>query len=595
MKLEDYGYIGDLETGALVGKNGSIDWLCQPRFDSGAMFASLLGSKENGQWQIAPDDPNWKSSQRYRKNTLVLETDFETGDGVVQIIDFMPPNGEPEVVRLVRGLRGRVRMRMELIAKFDYGSVVPWVRERERGFSIVAGPDALRLYCEPRMQIKDQAVIGEFEVAEGDSLEFTLVWFPSHLKAPRTEDPMKTLAITEEYWRNWSDRCCYEGEWEEQVTRSLITLKALTYRPTGGVVAAPTTSLPEKIGGVRNWDYRYCWVRDATFTLMAFMDAGYIAEAAAWRDWLMRAVAGSPSELQIMYGAAGERRLMEYELPWLSGYEGSKPVRIGNAAADQVQLDVYGEVMDAMHQARLMGLEADPYSWEVMKSFIRFLENAWCKPDDGIWEVRGPQRHFTHSKVMAWVAFDRAIKMSESFNEEGPVERWKIHRNKLHREICEQGYDKDLGSFVQFYGGKHLDASLLMLPLVGFLPPEDERVKGTVKAIEEDLLIDGFVYRYRTEGAANVDALPPGEGAFLPCSFWLADNYVLLGRREEARELFERLLSVASPLGLLAEEYDPKLKRLVGNFPQAFSHVGLINTAHNLAGINPPAETRLGQ
>ncbi len=592
MRLEDYGYIGDLETGALVGKNGSIDWLCMPRFDSGALFAALLGNERNGRWIVGPANPEYRSKQRYRTDTLVLETEFETPDGVVRLIDFMPPTGDPELMRIVQGVQGRVRMRMELTPRFDYGSVVPWVRRLDGTVSLVAGPDALALICGSDVRCEESSAVMDFEIGAGESREFIMVWHPSHLEAPRMGTAAETLAMTEEYWREWCRPCCYEGEWEELVKRSLITLKALTYGPTGGVVAAPTTSLPEEIGGVRNWDYRYCWVRDATFTLMAFMDAGYMEEAAAWRDWLLRAVAGSPSELQIMYGPAGERRLMEYELPWLSGYENSRPVRVGNGASTQLQLDVYGELMDAMHQARCQGLDPDPYAWDVMTHFVKFLEGAWRQPDEGIWEVRGPRRHFTHSKVMAWVAFDRAIRLAEDFGQNGPVERWRKNRSELHREICERGFNKEIGSFTQYYEGEVLDGSLLMLPLVGFLPPDDERIKGTVKAIEKELLIDGFVYRYLTEGVECVDGLPPGEGAFLPCSFWLADNYVMMGRREEARELFERLVSIASPLGLIAEEYSPKEKRMVGNFPQAFSHVGLINTAHNLAEINPPVKKR---
>ncbi len=592
MKLEDYGFIGDLETGALIGKNGSIDWLCMPRFDSGALFAALLGDERNGRWQIAPANPEYRSMQRYRRDTLVLETEFETSDGVVRVIDFMPPTGEPEVMRIVRGVEGRVWMRMDLTVRFDYGSIVPWVRKIGGGVSIVAGPDALCLTCDSDVRIEGSSVVQDFEIGAGDSKDFILVWHLSHVDPPSASTAAETLVMTENYWRGWCRPCCYEGKWEELVNRSLITLKALTYGPTGGVVAAPTTSLPEEIGGVRNWDYRYCWIRDATFTLLAFMDAGYINEAAAWRDWMLRAVAGSPKELQIMYGPAGERRLTEYELPWLAGYENSKPVRVGNHASTQLQLDVYGELMDAMHQARCHGLEPDPYAWDVMTHFIEFLQEAWRLPDEGIWEVRGPRRHFTHSKVMAWVAFDRAIKMLDGTRQNGPRERWKEQRRVLHREICERGFNKDVGAFTQYYGGESLDASLLMIPLVGFLPPEDERVIGTVKAIEEQLLRDGFVYRYLTEGETCVDGLPPGEGAFLPCSFWLADNYVLLGRREEAEEVFERLVSIANPLGLLAEEYSPGAKRLVGNFPQAFSHVGLINTAHNLAEINPPAQSR---
>lgn len=592
MKLEHYGFIGDTETGALVGRNGSVDWLCMPRFDSPAAFAALLGREENGGWRIAPRAGEGEGVQRYRPDTLVLETEFTTAEGRVRVVDFMPPrDGRPDLVRIVEGIHGRVPMRSVMRIRFGYGRVVPWVRRCDDGsISAVAGPDALHLVSEVETHGEDLSTVADFVVGAGESVAFTLTWHPSHEAAPRADDPRRALQTTEAYWREWCGQCCYDGEWREQVMRSLITLKALTYEPTGGVVAALTTSLPEQIGGVRNWDYRFCWLRDATFTLMAFLGAGYMAEAAAWRDWLLRAVAGDAAELQIMYGVAGERMLLEYELPWLDGYEGSRPARAGNAAFDQLQLDVHGEVMDAMHQARIKGLPPDPNAWRVQGALLDFLESGWKQPDEGIWEVRGPRRHFTHSKVMAWVAFDRAVKSVEEHGLTGPVDRWRAQRDALHREVCEQGYHAGVGAFTQAYGSTALDASLLMLPLVGFLPAHDPRVVSTVDAIAQRLTVDGFVLRYHTAEAD--DGLPPGEGTFLPCSFWLVDNYVLAGRHEEARALFEKLLGICSPLGLLAEEYDPHARRLVGNMPQAFSHVGLVNSALNLSGIHPPAAER---
>jgi GH15 family glucan-1,4-alpha-glucosidase len=589
--IEDYALIGDCHTAALVSRTGSIDWLCFPRFDSGACFASLLGDDTHGRWFLTPASEIRGIRRRYREGTLVLETDYETADGAVTVIDSMPPRSqEPDVVRVVLGKRGQVRMRMELVMRFDYGSIIPWVRRRETGIRAIAGPDALVLQSAVDLRNRDFRTEAEFTVSPGQRVPFVLIWHPSQEPTPDMIDAEKTLAHTEQWWREWSSRCTYEGPWKEAVVRSLITLKALTYAPTGGIVAAATTSLPEQLGGVRNWDYRYCWVRDATFTLYALMLGGYIEEACAWREWLLRAVAGQPSQLNIMYGLAGERRLTELELGWLPGYEGSSPVRIGNAACRQFQLDVYGELMDAMHLARRGGLEPDENAWRVEIALTEYLESAWSEPDNGIWEMRGPKRHFTHSKVMAWVAVDRMVKAVERFGLEGPVERWRRLRAQIHDEVCRDGFNPERNSFVQYYGGKELDASLLMIALVGFLPVNDPRVRGTVEAIERDLMKDGFVLRYRTN--PEVDALPPGEAAFLACSFWLADNLALIGRKDDARRLFERLLGLCNDVGLLSEGYDPGNKRLLGNFPQALSHLALVNTAYNLSRERGPAADR---
>jgi GH15 family glucan-1,4-alpha-glucosidase len=589
--LEDYALIGDCETAALVGRDGSIDWLCMPRFDSGACFAALLGTPEHGRWLLAPRDPIRQVRRRYREDTLILETAFETDDGTVTVVDFMPPRSQqPDLVRLVVGQAGRVAMRMQLIMRLDYGSIIPWVRRTEHGIRAIAGPDALELYADVQLQGQQFTTVADFAVSAGQRVPFVLVWHPSHLPPPSPLDPEEALRQTEHWWRAWSKRCTYEGPWREAVIRSLITLKALTYAPTGGIVAAPTTSLPERLGGVRNWDYRYCWVRDATFTLYALMSGGYIAEAQAWRDWLVRTAAGTPSQLNIMYGLAGERRLTELELEWLPGYEGASPVRIGNAAYRQFQLDVYGEVMDVLYVADKLGLTSDPDAWRVQRALLDFLESAWRQPDEGIWEVRGPRRHFTHSKIMAWVAVDRAIKAVEHFGIDGPVERWRHLRDTIYAEVCQRGFDAERNTFVQFYGGKALDASLLMIPLVGFLPASDARVRGTVEAIERHLMTDGFVARYPT--SEEIDGLPPGEGAFLACTFWLADALALMGRREEARQRFEHLLALRNDVGLLSEEYDPAARRLLGNFPQALSHVALINTACNLSAGEGPAAHR---
>jgi GH15 family glucan-1,4-alpha-glucosidase len=591
LRIEDYALIGDCETAALVGRDGSIDWLCMPRFDSGACFAALLGEPRHGRWLIGPKDEEFQVTRRYRPGTLVLDTDFHTPSGTARVTDFMSLRRDTtEVVRIVKGLSGRVPMRLELIIRFDYGSIVPWVRSEGNQLLAIAGPDMLRIRSPVELRGENLTTVADFEVVQDQELAFTMGWHPSNQPPPKAVDALNAVDAVEKWWAEWSGRCKAEGPYAEATQRSLITLKALTYYPTGGIVAAPTTSLPEWPGGPRNWDYRFCWVRDATFTLMALMGAGYLDEAQAWRQWLLRAVAGSPAELQIMYGIAGERRLAELELGWLPGYENSRPVRIGNAASGQFQLDVYGELVDAGFQALRAGLPADPNAWNLLTAILQFLETAWHEPDDGIWEVRGGRRHFTHSKVMAWVAMDRGVKVVERLGRSGPVGRWRQCRDKIHREVCERGFDSDLNSFVQSYGSRHLDASLLMIPLVGFLPADDPRVKGTVAAIEKTLLHDGLVRRYETE--TNVDGLPPGEGVFLPCTFWLADNYCMLGRTDEAREVLERLLALRNDVGLLSEEYDPVARRLLGNFPQAFSHITLVNTARALSEGVSHAETR---
>ena len=582
MRIEDYGLIGDLQTAALVGLNGSIDWLCFPRFDSGACFSALLGDEWDGRWLLAPDCEVLRVERRYRERTLVHELDFHTEAGSVRVIDFMPPRGEePDLVRIVEGIEGSVPMRMELVIRFEYGSIVPWVRRVEDETRVaIAGPDALALHTPVPMRGENLRTVAEFTVEAGQREPFVLTWYPSHHETPPAIDPEQSLGETCTFWREWLGNCSYGGRWEEPVTRSLMVLKALTYQPTGGIVAAATTSLPEQLGGVRNWDYRYCWLRDATFALDALLESGFEDEARAWRNWLLRAVAGDPDDLQIMYGPAGERRLPERELPWLTGYEGSKPVRVGNGASNQFQLDVYGEVMDVLHQARRREIEAGDESWALQRVLLANLERRWHEPDEGIWEVRGPRRHFTHSKVMAWVALDRAVKAVEDFGREGDVERWRRVRDEIHAEVLERAYDDELGSFVQSYDSKRLDASLLTIPLFGFLPADDPRVRGTLEAVRRELLVDGFVQRYRHDDEAeDIDGLPPGEGAFFLCSFWFVDNLVLLGELDEACEMFDRLLALRNGLGLLSEEYDPKLERLVGNFPQAFSHIGLINTA----------------
>ena len=581
-RIEDYALLGDCESAALVGRDGSIDWLCWPRFDSGACFAALLGGPEHGRWSIAPREQVLRTERRYRGDTLVLETTFVTPSGEVRLVDFMPAEGmQSRVIRTVVGVRGEVAMRVELVLRFDYGALVPWVtRYGTNGLRAIAGPDMVVLYADVPLHGENLTSVADFVVRAGESRSFTLCWRPSHKETPEPSDPAGELRHTEEYWRAWSSRCRYQGEFREPVLRSLITLKALTYDPTGGLVAAATTSLPEEIGGVRNWDYRLCWLRDATLTLIALMDAGYFDEARAWRDWLLRAAAGSPEQVQIMYGLGGERRLTEWEVPWLPGYEGSKPVRVGNAAHGQLQIDVFGEVMDALHQARRGQISESAEAWHLERALVTHLERVYALPDHGIWEVRGHPQHFTHSKVMAWVALDRAIRSAQLCHLDGPLERWAELRRRLHDEICERAFDRNVGSFMQAYGSREVDASLLLLPLVGFLPPTDERVRGTVRCIEKRLLVDGFVYRY--DSALTNDGLPAGEGAFLACTFWLVDNYLLQGRHAEAHALYRHLLGVRNDVGLLAEEYHPGLRRQVGNFPQAFSHVALVSTALNM-------------
>jgi GH15 family glucan-1,4-alpha-glucosidase len=589
-RIEDYALIGNLGTAALVGRDGSVDWLCMPRFDSGACFAALLGDERHGRWQITPAAPVLRTTRHYRPGTLILETEFETTSGSVRLIDFMPP-GANTLVRIVEGVSGAVPMRMELVVRFDYGTIVPWVTRSERGLALVAGPDAVRLMSAVPTQGEEARTTAQFTVKPGQRVPLSLDWHPSHSAPPAPADPLTALRATERSWQEWSDRCTYAGEWDEPVRTSLAVLRGLTHAETGGIVAAPTTSLPETLGGVRNWDYRYCWVRDATLSLSALLQCGYAQEALAFRDWLLRATAGNPREMRIMYGVGGERRLPEAQVPALPGYEGSSPVRIGNAAADQLQLDIYGELADVAHLARTLshglGLSVDdPAHQPHYRRHLRmldFLESAWHEPDEGIWEVRGPRRHFTHSKVMAWVAFDRAVKAIEDFGLQGPLDRFRAIRAQIHAEVCRKGFDPERGTFTQSYGSQELDASLLLIPAVGFLPPRDARVVGTVEAVQRELCQDGFVARYPTDDdELNSDGLPGKEGAFLPCSFWLVDALTLMGRREEALTLFERLLDLRNDLGLISEEYDVDRKRLVGNFPQAFTHLALVQSAARL-------------
>lgn len=581
-RIEDYALIGDGQTAALVGRDGSIDWLCFWRFDSAPCFAALVGTSDNGCWSIAPKGKVTATRRKYRDGTLVLETDFETADGAVTVIDAMPirDGRRPHLVRVVEGKRGTVRMRTQLVLRFDYGAIVPWVRSVGGELRAIGGQDAVRLVTPVPLQGEGMTTVGEFDVREGERVPFLLSWHFSYEEPPPRIDPLDALAKTTAWWEEWSGRCASKGKWHDAVVRSLITLKALTNERTGGIVASPTTSLPEEIGGVRNWDYRFCWLRDATFTLLALIHAGYTEEAKAWREWLLRAIAGNPSEIQIMYGVGGERRLTESEIPWLAGYEGSRPVRMGNAASSQLQLDVFGEVVDCMYQCQKYGLQPEDEAWRVQRALLDVLERTWPEPDEGIWEVRGGRRHFTHSKMMAWVAMDRAIRCVEGFGVEGPVDRWRATRKTIFDEVCARGFDEELGAFTQEYGSKDLDASLLMMPLVGFLPPSDPRVRGTIEAIRRELVVDGFVKRYATHG--KVDGVAGGEGAFVPCTFWLADCLFLIGERDEARATFERCLSIRNDVGLLAEEYDPRARRLLGNFPQAFSHVALLNTARLL-------------
>lgn len=595
LPIEDYGIIGNTYSAALVSRGGSIDWLCLPRPDSEAVFAALLGDARHGRWLLAPQDAAAQSTRRYRGDTGILETRFETAEGCVTIIDFvaLSEGGEQQIdlIRLVRGESGRVCMRTEIILRFDYGRGIPWVRQQFGGPLAVAGPNAIQFITPVALRgTPELTTVGEFTVAAGECVPFTMSWYPSHHAGVHYRDPQEALLATENRWHDWAGRCALQGPWRDAIMRSLITLRMLTYHPTGGIVAALTTSLPEEIGGVRNWDYRFCWIRDATFTLYALLAAGYRSEARAWREWLLRAAAGHPAEMQIMYGVAGERRLSEYEIPWLPGYGDSRPVRIGNAAHEQLQLDVYGELMDAFYACQHYGLENSPFAWELQKTLLEYLETIWQKPDSGIWEVRGEDRHFTFSKVMCWVAFDRGIKMVEEFGQDGPRAHWRQVRDRIAAQILERGYDAERNTFVQYYGGSDLDASLLLIPQLGFLPPEDPRVRGTLEAVERELVQGGFVYRYRSH--TGVDGLPAGEAAFLPCGFWLANSLALCGRHDDAVALFERLLGLRNDLGLLSEEYDPRSARLLGNFPQAFSHTAIINTAAYLGEREAAAVSR---
>ncbi|WP_255955779.1 glycoside hydrolase family 15 protein [Streptomyces odontomachi] len=589
-RIEDYALIGDMQTAALVCRDGTVDWLCLPRFDSHAIFAGLLGTEEHGFWRLGPayadgTEPPAASRRHYRGESLILESEYDTPRGTVRVIDFMPPrDGAPQLVRIVEGVSGRVAMRSALRMRFSYGRIVPWVHRTDDRTVAVAGPDSVWLDTSVETYGENLTTYADFTVAPGQRIAFTISWQPSHKPQPPLPETEQALVATEEFWREWVAQCTYHGPYREAVVRSLITLKALTYAPTGGIVAAPTTSLPEEIGGMRNWDYRYTWLRDAAITLSSLLRTGYREEARAWREWLLRAVAGDPENLQIMYGIAGERELGEAELDWLPGYEESGPVRVGNSAAQQLQLDVYGEVTEALHLAHMTGLARSDYASALQLKLIQYLQDHWDQPDEGIWEVRGPRRHFVHSKVMAWVAVDRTIKLIESGDVDGPLEEWRQLREDIHRDVCERGYDKERNTFTQFYGSKELDASLLLIPQMGFLPPDDKRVIGTIEAIQRELSTpDGFVLRYPTTGDdVGVDGLEGDEGAFLACSFWLADDLAMIGRVDEARKLFEKLLALRNDLGLLAEEWDPIRQRQVGNFPQAFSHVPLIDTALRL-------------
>jgi GH15 family glucan-1,4-alpha-glucosidase len=590
-RIEHYGLIGDCETAALVGRDGSIDWLCWPAFDSDACFASLLGTRRNGRWLIAPVDAVTKTSRRYWDDTLILETRFETESGVVALIDFMPPRGNAsDIVRLVRGISGKVRLRLELIIRFGFGADIPWVRKSADGSALLAicGQDMTVLRTPVATRGEDLTTVADFEVGQGETVPFVLTYGPSHLPVPAPIDPAQALQDTEDFWTEWCSRCAYEGVSRDLVIRSLITLKALTYGPTGGIVAAPTTSLPEKLGGHRNWDYRFCWLRDATFTLLALMNSGYTDEAVAWHNWLLRAAAGSPANMQIMYGIMGQRRLLEWEAGWLPGYEGARPVRVGNAAHAQLQLDVYGELIDAFHQARMIKLQLYEGSWALECTILEHLAEVWDEPDHGIWERRGDAKHYVFSKVMAWVAFDRGIKSAEAFGFKAPLEKWRKLRDLIHRDVCEKGFDRELNCFVESYGSKFLDASVLLLPSVGFLPASDPRVRGTIEAIEERLMRDGFVLRHDPREIPSENQ--PLEGAFLACTLWLADACVLAGEIEKAQALFDRVIAIANDLGLLAEEFDTDAVRQTGNFPQALTHIALINTAHNLSAVKKATE-----
>jgi len=594
LPLEDYALLGDTHTAALVGRDGSVDWLCLPRFDSDACFAALLGKPRHGRWLLAPAVPVTETRRRYIGDSLVLETEFRTAEGAVQVVDCLPiADRRFDLVRQVRGISGRVPMRTEVLLRFDFGRTEPWIRSLDGRHVAIAGPNTI--YLDGPLDKSDgQGTLDSvFEVSAGETVDFQLTWIGPGQPPPPVLDAGTTIDHTTRWWQEWAGRCTYQGPDRDTVMRSLLTLKALTYAPTGGIVAAPTSSLPEQLGGVRNWDYRFCWIRDATFTLLALLDAGYIEEAIAWREWLLRAVAGRPEQMQIMYGVGGERRLTEVEVAWLPGYESSAPVRIGNAAAEQFQLDVYGELMDAMHTARTLGVPPSEDAWRVQREFLDYLESCWREPDEGIWEIRGARQHFTHSKVMAWVAADRAVKGVTMSGLDGPVDRWRALRDQIHEEVCREGYDPDRNTFTQYYGSKSLDAALLLIPAVGFLPPEDPRVHGTVAAIERELCHDGFVQRYtQSADLAHVDGLPPGEGAFLACTFWLADAHILTGNTERGREIFDRLAGIANDVGLLAEEYDVTAGRMVGNFPQALSHLQLVDTAYNLTQAAAPARQR---
>ncbi|WP_022722932.1 glycoside hydrolase family 15 protein [Rhodopseudomonas sp. B29] len=594
--IEHYALLGDCETAALVGRDGSIDWLCWPSFDSEACFAALIGNEDNGRWQIAPAEAGFSSSRRYCGDSLVLETRFESADGAVTLIDFMPPRGKAsDIVRLVRGDQGKVRMRMQLVIRFGFGSAIPWVRRGQDGERLaICGPDMIVLRTPVKTHGENMTTIAEFEIEAGQTVPFVITYGASHLPVPEPIDPFQALEDTKQFWSEWSGRCSYEGEYRDLVMRSLITLKAQTFQPSGGIVAAPTTSLPEKLGGARNWDYRFCWLRDATFTLLALMNSGYTEEASAWHDWLMRAVAGNPANMQIMYGIYGQRRLLEWEADWLTGYEGAKPVRIGNAAHAQLQLDVYGELIDAFHQWRVADLKLDGKSWAMECEVLEHLAKIWDQPDSGIWEMRGDPQHYVCSKVMTWVAFDRGIKSAAQFKLKAPVAEWRAIRDKIHADVCTKGFDAEQNSFVEHYGGKYLDASVLLLWAVGFLPPDDPRMQGTLQAVEHNLIVEGLVMRHdpRRHPGENGQL----EGAFLACSLWLADAYVLSGDIDKAKALFGRVVEIANDVGLLAEEYDVEAKRQVGNFPQALTHIALINTAHNLtaakSGEKKPAMQR---
>lgn len=589
-RIEDYALIGDCETAALVGRNGSIDWLCWPAFDSDACFAAILGTHKNGRWLIAPGEDVTKISRRYLGNTLILETSFETKSGTVALIDFMPPRGKAsDIVRLVRGVSGAVKMRMELVIRFGFGTDIPWVRRIDHSLMAIAGQDMTVLRTPVETRGEDLTTVSDFEVKAGETVPFVLTYGPSHLEPPAPIDPEIALQDTEKFWQDWCGHCTRDGDYQDLVMRSLITLKALTFAPTGGIVAAPTTSLPEKLGGSRNWDYRFCWLRDATFTLLALMNSGYTEEALAWHNWLLRAAAGSPANMQIMYGIWGQRRLLEWEAGWLDGYEGARPVRVGNAAHAQLQLDVYGELIDAFHQSRMAKLKLDDETtWALECAVLNHLAEVWDRPDHGIWERRGQPRHYVFSKVMTWVAFDRGIKSAETFGFKAPLLHWRTLREAIHRDVCNRGFDVEENAFVESYGSKLLDASVLLLPAVGFLPPSDPRIRGTIAAVETCLMRDGFVLRHDPRELPA--GQPPLEGAFLACSLWLADAHVLAGDLDKAQILLDRVVGIANDVGLLAEEYDSVARRQTGNFPQALTHIALINTAHNLSAARQESE-----